>query len=78
MDSRRSESANDSLASAIETSVIVTSPISNCSFVTSNCLFKTSTFFSFKVRFEDSVASSAYRFMASRKTSCSVFLRENL
>ena len=74
-DSNFSDSARESLASAIETSVIVTSPISNCSFVNSNCLLRTSTFLFLRIKFELSVAKSAYNFIPSRKTSCSIFLK---
>ena len=54
-----SDSARENLASDIETSVRVTSPISNCSFVSSNCLFNTSTFFFLTFILEISVAKSA-------------------
>ena len=54
-----SDSARENLASDIETSVSVTSPISNCSFVSSNCLFNTSTFFFLTFILEISVAKSA-------------------
>ena len=76
--SNNSDSEREYLASEIETSVKVTSPISNCSLVSSNCLFNTSTFFSFTLIFEFSVAKSAYNFIASKKTSCSTFFKELL